>query len=94
MTIFSKNLRGAWPLCPPPGYAYVFPPLGNFLRTPLYATDRNRQIVLTLKIYNSCLDRLCATHFMTFLWVLIHTLEITRLDQLTNRCVKLWRQVA
>jgi len=27
------------------------------------------------------------------LWVLIHTLETTRLDQLTNRCVKLQQQV-
>jgi len=29
----------------------------------------------------------------TLLWVLIHTLETTGLDQLTNRCVKLRRQV-
>jgi len=26
MTIFSKNLGGLWPLCPPPGYAHA-PPL-------------------------------------------------------------------
>jgi len=23
LTIFSKNFGGAWPLWPPPGYAYV-----------------------------------------------------------------------
>jgi len=32
-----------------------------------YVTDRQRQAVVTLKIYNSRLDRLCATHFLTLL---------------------------
>jgi len=32
-----------------------------------YAASKNRQAVITLKIYNSGLDRLCATHFLTLL---------------------------
>ena len=31
----------------------------------LYSTDRQRQVVVILKIYNSVLDHLGATHFMT-----------------------------
>jgi len=27
MTMFSKNFGGAWPLLPPPGYAYGWAPL-------------------------------------------------------------------
>jgi len=54
---------------------------------------QTQQAVITFKIYNSGLDRLCATHFLTLLWVLIHTLGTTGLDQLTNRGRKLWRQV-
>jgi len=31
----------------------------------IYASDRHRQAVVTVKIYNSGLDCLCATHFLT-----------------------------
>jgi len=39
----------------------------NLLFSSIYATDRRRQAVVTLKIYNSRLDHLCATHFFTLL---------------------------
>jgi len=51
--------------------------------------------VTTLKmqliIHNPELNRLCATHFFTRLWISTHTLGMgtTGIDQPTNRCVKL-----
>jgi len=44
-------------------------------------------------IHNPGLDHLCATHFLTLFWVSTHTLGITGLDKLSNRCVKPRRQV-
>jgi len=71
--------------------------LSSFLMSAIYSFLtylRYRQTSsVTLKIYSSGLDRLCATHFLTLLWILIHTLGTTGLDQLTNRCIKLRRQV-
>jgi len=37
--------------------------INSFLN--IFATDRQRQAVVTLKIYNPGLDRLGATHFLT-----------------------------
>ena len=53
------------------------PEVYSFLKY-LYATERYRQV--TLKIHNSVLDRLGATHFWpfaTFVWVATHTLGTT-----------------
>jgi len=59
----------------------------------MYATDRHRLAVVTLKIHNSCLG---ATHMLTHIHLCLGFdpyLGTTVLDQRTNRCVKLQRQV-
>jgi len=66
----------------------------SFLNTDLHY--RQRQAVVTLKIHNFGLDRLCAIHFWPFstlVWVSTHCLGTTGLDQLTHRYLKLWQQV-
>jgi len=63
----------------------------------IYATDRHRKAVVKFK---KCITPVWIASarpifwlFSTLLWILIHTLETTGLNQLTNRCVKLRRQV-
>jgi len=61
-----------------------------------YPSYRQRQAVVTLKIYNSGLDRLCAIHFWPFstlVGVSANVLGTTGLDQLTHHYVKLRQQV-
>ena len=41
--------------------------VSNVLFLSIYATDSNGEAVVTLKIYNPRLDRLCATNFLTLL---------------------------
>jgi len=75
--------------------------LGSLLMSAIYSFVKyyatNQQEVTTLKIYNWGFDRLCAQPiflpFSTLLWVLIHTLGTTAIDQLTNHCVKLQQHV-
>jgi len=52
--------------------------------------------MVTLKIHNSCLNRLGMAHFLQFATVIsvsTHTLGASGLDQLADRCVKLRRKV-
>jgi len=62
----------------------------------MYLRYRQRQTVVALEIQNSALDSLGTAHFwpfVTLVWGLTDTSGTTGLDQLTQRCVKLRRQV-
>jgi len=75
--------------------------LSSFLMSTIYSfssayTDGPREAMVMLNINNSGVECLGAIHFSTFghpCWLSTHTLGTTGLDQLTNRCDNLRREV-
>jgi len=69
---------------------YSFP---KYLRYRQTQTSSGNVENLQLRFGSPLRDPFLMLLHSTLLWVLIHTLEITGIDQLSNRCVKLRRQV-